>query len=450
MTGDANRGAQLREATDPPTAGREGVEGRPGSQETCLRRKPEALVERGGSMPISRRVFAGVAGVFLSLAATCVLTVASSAASVTVNVRIEGHNATLFEGPVATGPEEISTSSSSGPHPCDFADNGANEGFGPKASEPTTALHDALTSSGLAFDATWSTSYKDFFITDVGPDTDFATAGGFAVNYTTAPVGGCQFQLAPGSEVLWSSDYFNKSHLLRMTGPASVEAGVPFAVHVTDGQTGELISGAAVGTLSAGVTATDSTSPQTNASGDATLVFTHAGAWTLKATRADSVRSNGVVVCVHSGNDGTCGTTVAATKSAESTPSQTTKPQLGDVPRIIGLAQGHVYRRRHAPRVLRGVVKVPVGGTLGEVRISLERRYRGGCFHFNGTSEKFVRSAKCGVSSFFSVGSSESFSYLLPASLPPGRYAYKIQVSDFSGHFTNLIGGQSDVVFRVK
>ena len=41
---------------------------------------------------------------------------------------------------------------------------------------------------------------------------------GYAVNYTTANVGGCQFALAPGNEVLWAYNYFNLPHLLEPLG----------------------------------------------------------------------------------------------------------------------------------------------------------------------------------------------------------------------------------------
>jgi len=84
------------------------------------------------------------------------------------------------------------------------------------------------------------------------------------------------------------------------------------------------------------------------------------------------------------------------------------------------------------------------------VRISLQRRYRGRCFDFSGSRESFIRTRKCGSSAFFSVGGSESFSYLLPASLPKGSYVFDIEGIDSTGQVTKLVNGISHVVFQVK
>jgi len=117
---------------------------------------------------------------------------------------------------------------------------------------------------------------------------------------------------------------------------------------------------------------------------------------------------------------------------------------------VLGVTSGRVYSRRFAPRVLRGVVNVGAGGTLRQVRIRLERRAGRHCFNFSGSRARFVRAKKCGAAAFFSVGSAASFSYLLPARLPVGRYVYDIQAVDSSGRVTGLVGGVSHVVFRVK
>ncbi len=275
---------------------------------------------------------------------------------------------------------------------------------------------------------------------------------GYAVNYTTAEVGGCQFQLAPGSEVLWAYNFFGLPHLLSLTGPSTVNIGTPFTVHITDGQTGEPLPGASIGQLVSGVTTAIPSSPATDASGNATVALAHTGVSTLKATRAESVRSNGLMVCVHNGNDGTCGTTVTAGGPGKSSATPQTSPQttVSEVAKIAGIKNDHVYSRRHAPRVLAGVVKVPARGTLRQVRIGLERRYRGHCWDFSGSKVRFVRARKCGTASFFSVGGSESFSYLLPARLPKGRYVFDIEGVDSAGHVTKLVSGVSHVVFRVK
>ena len=401
-------------------------------------------------MRITRHVLSALGAVALA----CLLAAPAALASpITVNLRVEGSSTTLFEGPVATeaiAPPGFTTESTPEAHPCDVSDNGANEGFVPKAASPTAALYEMAVARGLAFNAEWFSSLKDFEVSKVGPDANGGEAEGFpswgyAVNDTTANVGGCQFQLAPGSEVLWAYNYFNLAHLLTLAGAASAEAGAPFTVHVTEGRTGEPMQGAAIGQVQGGVTTP--LGPVTDAAGNATVTLSQAGTYALKATRSDSVRSNALTVCVHSGNDGTCGTTIQPSVTPQS--YFPIAPPVAAVASILGIRNGHVYPRRLAPRLLRGVVHVPAGATLRQVRISLQRRHAGHCLTFSGTRGAFVRS-RCGRVSFFSVGGSVSFSYLLPSRLPAGRYVYDIQAIEASGRPTGLVGGVSHVVFRVR
>jgi hypothetical protein len=409
----------------------------------------------------SRRIRPRLSLGLVCLSAALLPTAIASASSITVNLRVEGSTKTLFEGPVSAeailSPPGISTTSSGGAHPCDVAHNGKNGGFVPPAASATAALYDAATATGMAFDAKWFGEVNDFFVTQVGPDIEggppeFASWG-YAVNYTTAGVGGCQFQLAPGSEVLWAYNYFNLPHLLRLSGPESANAGSPITLHVIDGQTGEAISGAAIDELIEGATTAVPSSGTTDASGNATVTLPRTGSVTLKATSAKSVRSNGLAVCVHNGNDGKCGSTSSTSSAtAGGTHSLTLTTQgvlAANVARIAGINDGHAYKRRQAPRVLRGVVEVPAGGTLRDVRIRLERRHRGRCFRFSGARERFMR-GRCGMARFFSVGASQSFSYLLPAPLSRGRYLFDIEAVDAAGRVTQVVAGISHVVFVVK
>jgi hypothetical protein len=382
----------------------------------------------------------------------------AQATPITVNLRVEGSTKTLFEGPVSTeaipNPPGISTKSSVVAHPCDVAHNGSNGGFVPAGASATSALYDAAVASGLTFDAEWFESLMDFSVSQVGED--IANSGkngeywGYAVNDTTANVGGCQFQLAPGSEVLWAYNYFNLPHLLDLSGPASVNGGASFTVHVADSQTGSPIAGASIGQDVAGVTTPIPGTATTDANGNATLALAHAGTVMLKATQPESVRSNGLVVCIHNGNDGTCGTTIPGVpKGLPKAEPEIVHSTPADVATIGGVQNGRHYSHRKGPRILRGLVQVPAGGTLREVRISLRRREGKRCMTFNGATEAFVH-ARCGGARFFSVGSSESFSYLLPAALPKGRYVYDIEAIDNAGHTTKLVAGVSHVVFYVK
>jgi hypothetical protein len=424
---------------------------------------------------IAPRTRPTLAGVLIGLLAVLVSCATALAAPVTVKLRVEGPTETLFEGEIATQGETFETLSSKGPHPCDYSENGfgGREANGGSASgTPTTALRDAARANGLAFNAEWFGSGAkenenpgDFLVTQVGSDENETSppydSWGYAVNDTTAPVGGCQIALAPGSEVLWAYNYFNLHHLLSLTGPASVDAGTPFSVHVVDGQTGQPIAGAAIGEVFAGVTTPIPASPTTDANGNATIALAHTGTVTLKATQAESVRSGGLVVCVHNGNDGTCGTTVAcATAStcvlcaATSSCGGPLGPSTGpppppEVARAGGVVSGRVYSRRAAPRILGGSVEVPAGDTLHEVRIALTRSVHHRCFAFSGRRGAFVR-AGCHTTRFFDVADTTSFSYLLPARLPAGRYVYDIEALDDAGHATQLADGVSHVVFYVK
>ena len=413
-------------------------------------------------MPAARRMS-------LMLAATLFIVAVAAgtavAAPITVNLRVEGSTRTLFEGPVSTQPEHIATESSGGSYPCNYKENGPSseengpgpgekktfEDGGNESATPTTALHDAAIQSGLAFNAKWYGSGKsgtenpgDFFVTQVGPDVELTEppydAWGFAVDDTTAVVGGCQIALAPGNEVLWAYNYFNLKHLLSLTGPSFVEVGTPFTLHVSDGQDGQPIQGAAIGEDVGGVTTTIPGSPVTDANGNATILLSHVGTVKLKATQPESVRSNGFTVNV---NPPPCG-------CAEIVQLPKAPPSPPDIARVGGVKSGYVYSRHSAPRLLAGVISVPGGGTLRDVKISLKRTYKGRCYDFSGSKESFARLKCRRPAQFFSVGGSESFSYLLPSRLAPGKYLYEIEAVNDAGQATKPVNGVSRIVFTVR
>lgn len=391
-----------------------------------------------------------------ALLAVSVTASAASAAPVTVNLRVEGSTQTLFEGPVTTDARTLVTPSDPSPgHACDIAHNGPTPPGGAPQGNPTTALYDAATAKGLAFDAQWfgSTPFgdvNDYFVSQVGPDVNQSSAPfaswGLAVDYTSVSTGGCQVAAAPGMQVLWAYDFFSKAHLLKLTGPTTANAGEPVTVHVVDGQDGSPIAGATVN----GAT--------TDANGDATTSFPSTGTFTLKAERADSVRSNTLRVCVHAGNDGTCGTpgagpppasTPAAPPPAASAPiTVTAVPDL--VPphgQIDGIAEGRVFRHGRGPRVLRGHSDEP-----GPVRVRLTRNDRGRCSYYSGAAER-LRRARCGAAHgrYFVVGSEARWSYLLPFRLPRGRYVLDVLAADRAGNRdVQRRRGGNRIVFRVR
>lgn len=290
----------------------------------------------------------------------------------------------------------------------------------------------------------------------------------FWLNDALATEGACGQELESGDDVVFFAQCIangtdcptsadSPQHFLTETAPAasSVQVGTPVAVTVGSLST----ENGAQESLPSGVTVSaGSISATPNAQGVATLTFPSTGTYTIEATAPDAVPSDPHTICVHNGNDGTCGTQVITYACADSLgasvpscggPLVVAPPPIAETAIAGGVKPGHVYSRRHAPRVLSGVVKVPDGGTLKQVRISIQRRNGKRCTVFSGTKEAFVR-ARCGVRHFFSVGAADSFSYLLPAALLPGRYVYDIEAINGSGKPTKLVPGVSHVVFYVK
>jgi hypothetical protein len=209
---------------------------------------------------------------------------AASAVPVSVNLRVEGAARTIFDGPVTTDGHAITTSSGGAPHLCDGTNGGASTTPAPVA---TAALDDGARVNGFSWDATWSASFSDFLVTQVGGESQTSTQfWGYLVNFAFPSVGGCQQKVNHGDEVLWVFDAFNKTRALKLSGPSAATTGSPVTVQVVDGANGSPQAGATV-----------NGSP-TGADGKATLSFAAPGIYRLKAERADAVRSNGVSLCV--------------------------------------------------------------------------------------------------------------------------------------------------------
>jgi hypothetical protein len=237
---------------------------------------------------------------------------------------------------------------------------------------------------------------------------------------------------------------------LEIEAPATANLGEAIAVSVKryDAK-GEAAPAVGASVIGGGAGAT------TDAQGHATLKLFAAGSYTLSVNGAASgppaVRTE-TSICVHNGEDGTCGT------SAPGVPVPKGAPEAGPPPHQAspggsvkpgGVKDGRRYRRGRGPRILSGTVHVPAGGHLREVRISLQRRHGRRCQVLSGSRAAFVR-ARCGVARFFSVGSAASFSYLLPRALPVGRYVYEIQATEAGGSMTATITRASRVVFYVR
>ncbi|HVR05887.1 MAG TPA: hypothetical protein VMS02_07575 [Solirubrobacteraceae bacterium] len=284
----------------------------------------------------------------------------------------------------------------------------------------------------------------------------------FWLNNAESTKGVCEAELESGNQVLFVPESLPEGcfevpkkactapSLLSLAAPATADVGQSATVTVQSYPYGSTSSTAAAGVTVQGGGA----SATTNAQGQAQLTFPTAGTYTLRATGAAGEEPKAIPgeasVCVHNGNDGTCGTTlVVANGSPEIVslpPRLTPSPE---VPRIAGVANGHIYRRHSAPRVLQGSVTVPTGETLREVLVSLQRKHGKHCFVFNGRRAAFTR-AKCDKQSFFKVSNTPSFNYLLPKHLPAGRYVYELEAVNDAGAVTKPAAGVSRVVFDVK
>ncbi len=275
-----------------------------------------------------------VATILLALSAP-----AAGAAPTEVNVRIEGESRTLFEGPILTDGHNVRAASDAAApaagRRCSGLNNGQNPSPGPT---PTVASVDAMALIGEGFDGRWyAEPFEDYFIKRWGPDGQDEGAGefwGLVVNNVFTDVGGCQYQLDGGDEVLWVYDAFGGRPRLGLYPAgyaggakpltATAELGEPFAVDVvawngyneglppaSPQRTGS--SPYAAATVAPAMTDADgfqevdtesTEAVETDADGEAELVFDEPGWHRIKAAAVNpagkevAIRSNRLDVCV--------------------------------------------------------------------------------------------------------------------------------------------------------
>ena len=368
---------------------------------------------------MKHRSAAGLAGLVLAL----LLVAPAVAAPVTVDLRIEGANATLFEGKVTTDVRGFRFTGDPVEHVCD--------GTAPSGSSsvpvPTrgAALAQASELTPFAIAGSWNAQFGAPSFTEVvgerveyDPGTDR-----FLVeikNGKGSSSGACGDPIQNGDEVVFAYAKFGEP-VLKLTGPATAQPGSQVSVRVIDAGTGSPVAGAAV----AGAT--------TDADGRASVGPFGAGEHALQATKTGSIRSNHLRLCVTTGSDGACGT-------VQPSAPDTTAPAAS----IVGIRDGQRFTRRRAPRELKGTVSEDPSG-LWAVKIRLTRRFKGTCWYFSGSREQFVRRT-CGKQHAFKVGDRAEWSYLLPARLPRGRYVLSTYAIDNA--FNR--GEERRVVFRVR
>ncbi len=369
---------------------------------------------------MKHRSAAGLAGLVLAL----LLAAPAAAAPVTVDLRVEGANATLFEGKVTTDVRTFRFTGDPVEHVCD----GTAGNSGPSSVPVPTrgaALAQAseLTPFGIA--GGWNAQFGAPSFSEVlgenveyDPGTDrflVEIKNGEGSNF-----GACGDPIQNGDEVLFAYAKFGDS-VLKLTGPATAQPGAQVAVRVTDAGDDSPIAGATV----AGAT--------TDADGRANVGPFGAGDQALQASTTGSIRSNHLRLCVTNGADGACGT-VQPSAPDRTAPSAS----------LLGIRDGQRFTRRRAPRELKGTVSEDPSG-LWAVKIRLTRRFDGKCWYFSGSREQFLKRT-CGKQYAFKVGDRAQWSYLLPARLPRGRYVLSTYAIDNA--FNR--GEESRVVFRVR
>jgi hypothetical protein len=287
-----------------------------------------------------RRIFALLA---VAVVAFAVTGSAAEAAPTEINVRIEGKGETLFEGPILVQSHRVKASSDKRFRHCNGL-NPLDPWNAAPAPVPTSVSSDAMRIIGLSFDGRWYNNFEDYFVTRWGPDADSDLEEewwGVVVNNAFTSVGGCQYQLDSGDEVLWIYNAFTSrdasghpaSRLLLYPGDYSggpvqltdvAGKGVPYEVEVD--QWGGAYSESSppnsptrspapfkgaevvpVITAANGFERIDSESPETvdtGTNGKASITFQTYGWHRLKATVVGSkgtetvVRSNRLDVCV--------------------------------------------------------------------------------------------------------------------------------------------------------
>jgi hypothetical protein len=271
-----------------------------------------------------------------SVFSTVLVAPVAQASPTQVDVRIEGRGETLFEGPVLTVPHRVKASSDKQWRLCNGINFNDPWNVVP-APVPTSASVDAMRIVGETFDGRWYNQYEDYFVTRWGPDEQDLAASedwGIVVNNVFTSVGGCQYQLDGGDEVLWVYDAFGGRPRLALYPAAYLGGATPLTATAALGQPFEVeveswsgynegvppaspqrsgagpFQGAEVAPVTTNghgfeqVETDSSETVVTGADGKASITFTEPGWHRIKATVAGSggsesaIRSNRLDVCV--------------------------------------------------------------------------------------------------------------------------------------------------------
>jgi len=387
-----------------------------------------------------RRIPAVVAACACALALCVGAPAALAAGPASVTVRVEGLGETkLPSTQVTTGTTPLS-----------------KDGIPAHACAGTSALAALDLATSGNWSGPWNAEFKQYELFTIEGETHLFEPGApanyywsFWIDEHEASAGACEADVQQGDRVLFFPACFGAACPpaqlpLGITAPASANVGEPVGVSVRRYSTAGVATPAAGASVAGGESAVS-----TDAGGGATVRFNAPGQYTLRASAAESVRTE-TTVCVHAGNDGTCGTAAHAAPSPAAAPTAPAAPYRGAfavVASVLGLSESHVYAAHAAPRLLGGTVTAHVAVT--SVSLELRRSHRGRCSTYDGVRGRFLP-ARCGTGRSFQVASGRSFSYLLPFALPSGRYVLDILAADAAGNTVARARGTSRIVFYVR
>ncbi len=295
--------------------------------------------------------------------------------------------------------------------------------------------HSAGEALDLAVAGNWDR--MPFVATILGEPHTYAASDYWSVwiNDAYSQIGLCDYTVRSGDRILIfvqrdDAGFEGTVFPLTLAGvPATIAAGRPFTVTVNEQRTDGTTT---TPTALAGATvAGGGASAVTDGAGRATLTLTSPGVVTLQATKAGNVASDSIRVSVVAPG---AGPTPLPSPPVTGTPGAVAGPdRTAPGSSIVGIAEQARFARSKAPRRLRARIDDDPSGLL-IVKFRLTRTLRGRCTYFSGRSERFRvnKRGRCGASNgyWFGVGNGSQIDYLLPRSLPSGRYVLDVNAID--------------------
>jgi hypothetical protein len=399
-------------------------------------------------------------GLCVAVLAICAAGAGASAASaVTVSVEVEGLQLSVPPTVVQT-PATVTKGG-------DTCPDGAN----------VIGALDVLTKG----DWDGSTSGATRILSEDHPFVPDTAGWAFVINGKATADYGCGAALHDGDKLLWyASAGFGDFHApvgyddpVLLDAPTTAVPGVPFTVTATDTNTtyDENYTPTTTFVPAQGATVSGGTAAVTTGADGKAQVTVAPGPYTLVVTqKLQNDRAPARIVgCATTGSDGQCGTTqrvclVSADASCGTLPGGppapcktnghdgfcgTTDTQAAYA-KLGGVTEGKTYKKGSGPRELTGTVETDASG-LKDIRLRLTRNTKGKCATYDAKSEKFKTMKKCGAAhgTWFSVGTKQAISYLLPSRLTTGRYVLDVETIDLKGNTSQLARGTSRVVFTV-